>query len=141
MRECTVRTSFNNRDSHSGNNTFNTQVLKQAIRDIPITWKTKHVRGHHQDQHIPIKKLDKWAVGNIECDLEAEQFWNTQYANGSRDCLSPGMMQGEGWRVCIGDRPPMNNVGMYIHEQTVSYAPMMWNCWNTKTTTNKSEAI
>ena len=73
--------------------------IQKAIRDSPIEWEFRWVRGH-QDRKKQKKKLGIWALTNIEADKDAKRHW--RYINrygvpdieySKEDCAL--------WRVCI----------------------------------------
>ena len=73
-------------------------ALRTMISDSPLTWKTRHVPGHQDDD--PSVKLDWWATKNIEMDNLAKVFW-MQHSHSS-PIVYP--ISNEGFQVWLGNR-------------------------------------
>jgi hypothetical protein len=54
-------------------------ATRTAIRDSPVTWIFRHVKGH-QDDDIETN-LDRWALLNIEMDSLDKTYWLEQSAH------------------------------------------------------------
>jgi hypothetical protein len=52
-------------------------VCRLALRQSPITWSFRHVKGH-QDEDLEVK-LDQWARLNIQMDNLAKAHWAKQF--------------------------------------------------------------
>ena len=48
--------------------------IQKAICDSPVEWEFRWVRGH-QDRKKQKKKLNIWALTNIEADKDAKRYW------------------------------------------------------------------
>ena len=51
-------------------------ATKQAMRRCPIAWKTRHIKGHQDNDGNAV--LDSWAMLNVEMDGKAKAYWITQ---------------------------------------------------------------
>ena len=49
-------------------------AIRQAMRRCPINWKTRHIKGHQDDDLNA--ELDSWAKLNVEMDKKAKEYWN-----------------------------------------------------------------
>ena len=87
--------------------------IQKEIRQSPIDWEFKWVRGH-QDRKKKKKDLDIWAQTNIEADKDAKRYW--QYVNrhgvptieySKDDC---GL-----WKVCIDGKVITKNIPKRIY--------------------------
>jgi hypothetical protein len=77
--------------------------LRAMIAESPITWTTRHVDGH-QDDDINAK-LDWWARQNIQMDNLAKVFW----MNHSNSAPVQYSISQEGFQVWLGDRKLSSN--------------------------------
>jgi len=46
-------------------------MIKYHLKQLPIQWVKKHVKGH-QDDHKKFKDLDEWSQANVPADQLAE---------------------------------------------------------------------
>ena len=91
------------------------RVIHHHIDGSKIKWKGHHVYGH-QDDNKDTEMLDPWALANIQTDQMAEDHWFIHYQDRG---IPPShtRMEGEGWRVSIGDEPIITNFADRIYEQ------------------------
>jgi hypothetical protein len=72
--------------------------LRSMIASSPLTWTTRHVAGHQDDD--PTKTLDWWALQNIQMDNLAKVFW-MQHSHSEPVFYS---LSDEGFQVWLGTR-------------------------------------
>jgi hypothetical protein len=91
--------------------------LRAMIAERPITWTTRHVDGH-QDDDINAK-LDWWARQNIQVDNLAKVFW----MNHSHSSPVQYSISHEGFQVWLGDcklsSSPFSAFFDHIHGKTI----------------------
>jgi hypothetical protein len=73
-------------------------ALRKMISDSPLTWTTRHIEGHQENDATV--ELDLWAKQNIKMDNLAKVFW-MQYSH-SVPVFYP--ISDEGFQVWLGDR-------------------------------------
>jgi hypothetical protein len=91
--------------------------LRSMIASSPITWTTRHVAGHQDDD--PTHPLDWWALQNIQMDNLAKVFW-MQHSH-SEPVLYP--LRDEGFQVWLGTRKLSSHSPSvffdHIHDKTI----------------------
>ena len=67
------------------------------MRRCAITWTTRHVKGHQDDDTDAV--IDRWALLNIEMDDKAKEHWQRTQQDGSQQTR----ILGETWSFWIGE--------------------------------------
>jgi hypothetical protein len=70
-----------------------------ALKDSPITWHHRHVKGHQDEEVDTI--LDRWALLNIQMDGLAKSYWMETY---HQPLVLNTCITGEYWPVFIQGR-------------------------------------
>ena len=91
------------------------RVIHHHTNGSNIQWKRHHVYGH-QDEHKAKETLDSWALANIRTDHMADDHWMIHYQDRGIPPIHR-RMEGEGWRVSIGDNPIIAHFEDKIYEQ------------------------
>ena len=134
--ESALWTAFGNGDVNASDPSFDLiKIIRHHIRESPITWKHRHVKGHQDDDEDAV--LDDWATANIRMDHEAERYWTRKYGQGSRDKPTPPRMVGEGWRIEIQGAPVVANVEDRLYDHT--YRERCMNYWAQKERMNEGQ--
>lgn len=98
--------------------------LLMAIRHwkkrCPITWCTKHVKGHQDDN--PWNVLDRWATLNQAMDLKAKQRLSrlTQPSNVRGPPHFQSEVEGEPWPLHLAGKKVSTNFSQQLHHHMSS---------------------
>ena len=92
-------------------------AIRKKVRDSPIQWKFRHVRGHQDDY---AQQLDRWELLNVEMDTLAKEYWHRATTNSWKASQS---IAGEPWSVWRGKAkfvaPIRQEVYSHIHSPQI----------------------
>ena len=94
------------------------------MRRCPISWTTRHVKGHQDDNAEAV--LDRWALLNIEMDEKAKEHWRRTQQDGRQQ----SRIFGETWSVWIGAEKLTGNIRRAVTEQIHGKAAVAY--WGSK---------
>jgi hypothetical protein len=99
--------------------------IRQTMRGCSISWKSRHVKGHQDDNVDAI--LDNWAILNIEMDQKAKAHWQLTHA-----ATRPRQERifGEPWALWIGNRKICTDIRSAIVDHLHGNAAMSY--WDSK---------
>jgi hypothetical protein len=87
-------------------------AIRSALRQSPVTWSFRHVKGH-QDEDLKVK-LDQWARLNIQMDHLAKAYWAEQYPLTRPDSVP---ITGAFWSTSIRGRQVTSALRTTMYEE------------------------
>jgi hypothetical protein len=87
-------------------------AIHTAIRNSPVTWTFRHVKGH-QDEDLDAH-LDRWALLNIQMDNLTKAYWSEQC---TLPQPAPIHITGAYWSVSINSRQVYSALRSTIYEE------------------------
>ena len=115
--EAAVWNTFGKDEPTTSTSGFNLiKAARKLIRDSPLTWVGKHVKGH-QDDTASMDTLDKWARANVEADIQANEYMNMTESKPTPHWHNL-RLPGEGWSLYHEGLPIESKLDDYIHKWT-----------------------